>query len=88
MLEEMGSLGSKENCYALYQTCVEEPHKFMYVDEKYQVFKTFTEHVWSKFTEEGRYNTDFVGADGNSIEDEKNAENKISANNNKDGISK
>ena len=88
MLEEMGSLGSKENCYALYQHCVEEPHKFMYIDEKYNVYKTFTEHIWSKFTEDGRYNTDFVGGDGNSIEEAQNAEKKISANNNKDGISK
>ena len=86
MLEEMGSLGSKENCYELYTHCVEEPHKFMYIDHNYNVFKTFTEHVWSKFTEDGHYNTDFVGGDGNSIEEEKkNAENKISANNNKNG---
>ena len=83
MLEEMGS---KENCYELYTHCVEEPHKFMYIDHNYNVFKTFTEHVWSKFTEDGHYNTDFVGGDGNSIEEEKkNAENKISANNNKNG---
>ena len=92
MLEEMGSLGSKDNCYALYQHCVEEPHKFMYIDEKYNVYKTFTEHIWSKFTEDGRYNTDFVGGDGTSIEDEKKAQDKNSQKkisvNNKDGISK
>ena len=63
MMEELGSLGSKENCLALYQECVEEPHKFMYIDEKYNVYKTFTEHIWSKFTEDGHYNTDFVGAE-------------------------
>jgi hypothetical protein len=62
MLEEMGSLGSKENCFQLYQHCVEEPHKFMYIDADYNVFKCFTEHVWSKFTEDGKYNTDFVGS--------------------------
>ena len=84
MMEEMGSLGSKENCYALYNACVEEPHKFMYINEKFDVFRCFTEHVWSKFTEDGKYNTDFVGG-GNSLEDEK----KISANsNNGDSISK
>ena len=63
MMEEMGSLGSPENCYALYCACVEEPHKFMYVDNKFNVYKCFTEHVWSKYTEDGKYNTDFVGAD-------------------------
>lgn len=63
MMEELGSLGSKENCLALYQECVEEPHKFMYIDEKFNVYKTFTEHIWSKFTEDGHYNTDFVGAE-------------------------
>ena len=78
MMEEMGSLGSKDNCYALYQSCVEEPHKFMYVDADFNVFKCFTEHVWSKYTEDGKYNTDFVGNTGNnSLEQEK----KISANN-------
>tara|TARA_R110002012_G_scaffold207488_3_gene377505 strand:+ start:567 stop:1463 length:897 start_codon:yes stop_codon:yes gene_type:complete len=88
MLEEMGSLGSKDNCYNLYQTCVEEPHKFMYIDEKYNVYKTFTEHIWSKFTEDGKYNSDFVGGNA-SIEDDKNKNNsqidekKISANSNK-----
>jgi hypothetical protein len=63
MMEELGSLGSKENCLALYQECVEEPHKFMYIDEKYNVYKTFTEHIWSKYTEDGHYNSDFVGAE-------------------------
>jgi len=63
MMEEMGSLGSPDNCYALYTHCVEEPHKFMYVDTKFNVYKCFTDHVWSKYTEDGRYNTDFVGAD-------------------------
>ena len=63
MMEEMGSLGSPDNCYALYQACVEEPHKFMYIDNKYNVHKCFTEHVWSKFTEDGKYNTDFIGND-------------------------
>lgn len=81
MMEEMGSLGSKENCYQLYQHCVEEPHKFMYVDEKFNVYKTFTEHVWSKYTEDGKYNTDFVNGGGNSLENEK----KISANSNNNG---
>ena len=75
MMEEMGSLGSKENCYNLYSACVEEPHKFMYVDADFNVYKCFTEHVWSKYTEDGRYNADFVGG-GNSLEQEK----KISAN--------
>jgi len=81
MMEELGSLGSKDNCFNLYQHCVEEPHKFMYVDEKYNVYKCFTEHVWSKYDEAGRYNTDFVGGDGSSIEDEK----KTSANNIENG---
>tara|TARA_R110002072_G_scaffold165892_2_gene319134 strand:- start:22592 stop:23479 length:888 start_codon:yes stop_codon:yes gene_type:complete len=75
MMEEMGSLGSKENCYNLYNACVEEPHKFMYVDSDFNVYKCFTEHVWSKYTEDGRYNEDFVGG-GNSLENDK----KISAN--------
>ena len=75
MMEEMGSLGSKDNCYALYQACVEEPHKFMYVDADFNVYKCFTEHVWSKYTEDGKYNQDFVGNGGNSLEEEK----KISA---------
>ncbi len=75
MMEEMGSLGSKDNCYALYQACVEEPHKFMYVDADFNVYKCFTEHVWSKYTEDGKYNQDFVGSGGNSLEEEK----KISA---------
>ena len=70
MLEEMGSLGSKENCYALYQHCVEEPHKFMYIDTEFNVHKCFTEHIWSKYTEDGRYNTEFVGG-GCSIEKDK-----------------
>lgn len=69
MLEEMGSLGSPENCFALYQACVEEPHKFMYIDNKFNVYKCFTEHLWSKYTEDGRYNTDFAGADGVDMED-------------------
>ena len=67
MLEEMGSLGSKENCFELYNHCVEEPHKFMYIDANYNVFKCFTEHVWSKFTEDGKYNADFLG--GNSAQE-------------------
>ena len=83
MMEEMGSLGSKENCYQLYQHCVEEPHKFIYVDEKFNVYKTFTEHVWSKYTEDGKYNTDFVNGGGNSLENEK----KISANSNNNEFS-
>ena len=80
MMEEMGSLGSKDNCYALYQACVEEPHKFMYIDADYNVYKCFTDHIWSKYTEDGKYNADFVGG-GNSLEDEK----KISANSNNNG---
>ena len=56
-------------------TNVEEPHKFMYVDSDFNVYKCFTEHVWSKYTEDGRYNEDFVGG-GNSLENDK----KISAN--------
>ena len=47
----------------------------MYVDADFNVYKCFTEHVWSKYTEDGRYNADFVGG-GNSLEQEK----KISAN--------
>ena len=43
-------------------------------------------------TSDGRYNTDFVGGDGTSIEDEKKAQDKNSQKkisvNNKDGISK
>lgn len=74
MMEELGSLGSKENCLNLYTTCVEEPHNFMYIDEKYNVFKCFTEHIWSKFTPDGKYNADFVG---NGV----NEENKISLDN-------
>ena len=70
MMEEMGSLGSPENCFALYNAAVEEPHKFMYVDSNYNVFKCFTEHIWSKFTDDGKYNTDFVG--GNANEEEVN----------------
>ena len=76
MMEELGSLGSKENCLALYNACVEEPHKFMYIDADYNVFKCFTEHIWSKFTPDGKYNTDFVG--GNELE------NNISPNDIKD----
>ena len=72
MMEELGSLGSKENCLNLYNTCVEEPHKFMYIDADYNVFKCFTEHVWSKFDESGHYNTDFIGGG--------NDENNISVN--------
>ena len=66
MMEEMGSLGSPDNCFALYNHCVEEPHKFMYIDNNFNVHKCFSEHVWSKYTEDGRYNTDFMGdtADG------------------------
>ena len=79
MMEELGSLGSKENCYALYCACVEEPHKFMYVDNKYNVHKCFTEHIWSKYTEDGHYNTDFVGNDKSNIK-----ELKSNNNNNKD----
>jgi|TARA_R110001592_G_scaffold18564_3_gene76885 hypothetical protein len=63
MMEEMGSLGSPDNCYSLYCTCVEEPHKFMYIDNKFNVHRCFSEHIWSKYTEDGHYNTDFVGAD-------------------------
>ena len=63
MMEEMGSLGSPDNCYALYCTCVEEPHKFMYIDNKFNVHRCFSEHIWSKYTEDGHYNTDFVGSD-------------------------
>ena len=74
MMEEMGSLGSKENCYQLYQHCVQEPHKFMYIDSKFNVYKCFTDHVWSKYTEDGRYNTDFVGGGGVSLENEKEKE--------------
>tara|TARA_R110002126_G_C10483683_1_gene502205 strand:- start:4276 stop:5187 length:912 start_codon:yes stop_codon:yes gene_type:complete len=65
MMEEMGSLGSPENCFALYNACVEEPHKFMYIDSEFNVFKCFTEHIWSKYTEDGHYNTDFVGGNAN-----------------------
>ena len=72
MMEELGSLGSKENCLNLYNTCVEEPHKFMYIDADYNVFKCFTEHVWPKFDESGHYNTDFIGGG--------NDENNISVN--------
>ena len=79
MMEEMGSLGSPENCFALYTACVEEPHKFMYIDNKFNVYKCFTEHMWSKYTEDGRYNTDFVG--GNC---EKEEELLSNINNNKD----
>jgi len=68
MLEEMGSLGSPENCFALYTACVEEPHKFMYIDNKFNVYKCFTEHLWSKYTEDGHYNNDFAGADGVDME--------------------
>ena len=57
----MGSLGSPENCFNLYTHCVEEPHKFMYIDNDFNVHKCFSEHVWSKYTEDGRYNTDFLG---------------------------
>ncbi len=71
MLEEMGSLGSKENCFQLYQHCVEEPHKFMYINDKFEVYKCFTEHIWSKYTEDGKYNTDFVGGDNESFDAEK-----------------
>jgi hypothetical protein len=63
MMEEMGSLGSPENCFNLYTHCVEEPHKFMYIDNSFNVHKCFSEHVWSKYTEDGRYNTDFMGGD-------------------------
>tara|TARA_R110002096_G_scaffold115078_1_gene249286 strand:- start:75 stop:719 length:645 start_codon:yes stop_codon:yes gene_type:complete len=63
MMEEMGSLGSPDNCFALYNHCVEEPHKFMYIDNGFNVHKCFQEHVWSKYTEDGHYNTDFVGSD-------------------------
>lgn len=82
MLEEMGSLGSKENCYELYTHCVEEPHRFMYINDKFEVYKCFTEHIWSKYTEDGKYNTDFVGGGSNESFD---AEKKICDNNNKDG---
>jgi len=75
MMEEMGSLGSPDNCYELYKTCVEEPHKFMYVDNKFNVYKCFTEHIWSKYTEDGKYNSDYIG--GGNI----NVENKISDSN-------
>ena len=68
MMEEMGSLGSPENCYGLYTAAVEEPHKFMYIDNKFNVYKCFTEHLWSKYTEDGKYNTDFVG--GNNLEND------------------
>jgi len=85
MLEEMGSLGSKENCYQLYQHCVEEPHKFMYIDHDFNVYKCFTEHIWSKYTEDGRYNTDFVGGGGESIEQ---LEKDNKSNNEKNNISK
>lgn len=76
MMEEMGSLGSPDNCYQLYTTCVEEPHKFMYVDNKMNVYRCFTEHIWSKFTDDGKYNQDFIG--------NTNKENKISDNSIKD----
>ena len=38
----------------------------MYIDNNFNVHKCFSEHVWSKYTEDGRYNTDFMGdtADG------------------------
>ena len=81
MMEELGSLGSKDNCFNLYTHCVEEPHKFMYVDHNYNVYKCFTEHIWSKYDESGRYNADFMGGDGTSIEDEK----KTSVNNIENG---
>ena len=76
MMEEMGSLGSPDNCYELYKACVEEPHKFMYVDNKFNVYRCFTEHIWSKYTEDGKYNSDFMGENGNV-----NVENKILDNN-------
>ena len=74
MMEELGSLGSKENCFNLYSACVEEPHKFMYVDAKYNVFKCFTEHIWSKYTDDGKYNSDFVGGNSEDMEKLKSSE--------------
>lgn len=78
MLEEMGSLGSKDNCFNLYNYCVEEPHNFMYIDTEFRVWKNFTEHVWSKYTDDGRYNSDFVGS--------ASAENILPNSNNNDGL--
>lgn len=57
MGEEFGSFGGKENFYRLFRDAVmEKPYSFLFLDSrKYLAYSNLTEHMWSKYNEDGTF---------------------------------
>jgi len=57
MGEEFGSFGGKENFYRLYRDAVmEKPYSFLFLDSrKYLAYNNLTDHMWSKYNEDGTF---------------------------------
>ena len=57
MGEEFGSFGGKENFYRLFRDAVmEKPYSFLFLDSrKYLAYSNLTEHMWSKYDEQGKF---------------------------------
>ena len=57
MAEEFGSYGGKENFYRLFRDAVmEKPYSFLFLDSrKYLAYSNLTDHMWSKYNEDGTF---------------------------------
>lgn len=57
MAEEFGSFGGKDNWMRLYRDAVmEKPYSFLFLDaRKYTAWSNLTEHMWSKYDENGNF---------------------------------
>ena len=66
MGEEFGSFGGKENFYRLFRDAVmEKPYSFLYLDSrKYLAYSNLTEHMWSKYDENGKFNPLYKADEG------------------------
>ena len=76
MAEEFGSFGGKDNFINLYMDAVmEKPYSFLYLDaRKYEAWSNLTQHMWSKYTEDGKFAPLYQQGGGSRLESLKNEE--------------